>query len=113
MKDLKTLLAEVRDDETLAYLSVKEEWDKYYGKTDKWPYEYNFKHIFNAHLEGHKAACSVLIPALEEAINCLRLSGSSSQFKEGDYGYQFILIARQAEDKIRQILESANPGGGG
>lgn len=47
-----------------AYEGVKEDWDQYYGKTDSWPYDYNFKHVFDASLRSAEWGYRQAIKAL-------------------------------------------------
>ena len=49
--------------EKLAYSSVKEDWDKYYGKSDVWPAEYNFKHVYSSFMYGAKEGFAMGVEA--------------------------------------------------
>ena len=44
-----------------------------------------------------------LVAMLESALISLELMASSPQFKEGDYGYQFILVAKETISRISAL----------
>jgi len=46
-----------------------------------------------------------LIAALKTARETLKLLASSDKFREGDYGYQFVLLSKEALTKIDKELE--------
>lgn len=69
--------------------------------------------IWYAEMTEEDAEFSTQVPAdlatavkiIERQATAINLAASSTQFKEGEYGYQFEILARNAQADVARILE--------